>query len=99
VGNALTLADVRLFPTLVRFDLVYHTHFKCNLRRLVDYPNLWGYTRDIYSLPGVSSTINVEHIKRHYYRSHASINPFRIVPIGPDLDFEEPQDRAERFAR
>lgn len=96
-GSSLTEADVRLFPTLVRFDLVYNTHFKCNVRRIIDYPNLWAYTRDIYSMRGVAETIDISHIKDHYYRSHDSINPFRIVPAGPDIDFTEPQDRAVRF--
>jgi putative glutathione S-transferase len=96
-GSALTEADVRLFTTLLRFDLVYHTHFKCNLRRLVDYPNLWGFTRDVYGLSGVAETVNVEHIKKHYYCSHESINPFHIIPIGPELDFRAPHDRAGRF--
>jgi putative glutathione S-transferase len=93
-GEQLTEADVRLFTTLVRFDAVYVTHFKCNLRRLVDYPNLWAYTRDIHALPGVSETVNMEHIKRHYYESHRQINPLGIVPEGPSLDFEAPHDRA-----
>ncbi len=97
-GNTLTEADIRLFPTLVRFDLVYHTHFKCNLRRLSDYPNLWGFTRDIFGLPGVADTVNVTHIKHHYFRSHTSINPYRIVPIGQEVDFLAPNDRAVRFA-
>jgi glutathionyl-hydroquinone reductase len=97
-GAVLTEADVRLFPTLLRLDLVYHTHFKCNVRRLVDYQNLWGYTRDIYALPGVVDTINIEHIKRHYYCSHEAINPFRIVARGPDIDFSLPNDRERRFA-
>lgn len=93
-GNQLTLSDIRLFTTLVRFDAVYHTHFKCNLRRIVDYPNLWGYTRDIYSLPGVAETTNMQHIRDHYYKSHLSINPYGIVPIGPEADLTEPHDRA-----
>src|SRR5262249_16490707 len=76
-------ADIRLFTTLVRFDEVYHGHFKCNSRRLVDYPNLWAFTRDIFQLPGVASTVNMEHIKRHYYESHRTINPTGIVPVGP----------------
>ena len=80
LGDALTEADWRLFTTLVRFDAVYHGHFKCNLRRLVDYPNLWGYTRDLYQLPGVAATVELDQIKRHYYCTHASINPTRIVP-------------------
>src|SRR5690606_28358360 len=83
LGDQLTEADVRLFTTLLRFDLVYHTHFKCNLRRLADYQNLWGFTRDIYSLDGVAETVNISHIKDHYYRSHRSVNPYGIVPIGP----------------
>ena len=92
-GDQLTEADVRLFTTLVRFDCVYVSHFKCNVRRLVDYPNLWGYTRDIFQLPGVAETVNLEHIKRHYFESHRQINPFGIVPDGPDVDFEIPHGR------
>ena len=94
VGNQLTEADVRLFTTLVRFDAVYYSHFKCNRQRLVDYPSLWGYTRDLYQVPGVAETVNLDHIKRHYYRSHVTINPTRIVPLGPQLDFTAPHDRA-----
>ncbi len=93
-GDRITEADWCLFPTLVRFDAVYHGHFKCNLRRVVDYPNLWGYLRDLYGQPGVAETVNMDHIKKHYYRSHESINPTRIVPKGPVLDFNEPHDRA-----
>jgi len=93
VGDVLTEADWRLFPTLVRFDPVYVGHFKCNLRRLVDYPNLWGYTRELYQMPGVAETIRMEFVRGHYYRSHESINPFRIVPIGPEVDFTEPHGR------
>lgn len=92
-GDRATETDLCLFPTLVRFDAVYHGHFKCNLRRIVDYPNLWGYLRDVYQLPGVAETVNMDHIKRHYYRSHESINPTRIVPKGPVLDFTEPHGR------
>ena len=92
-GERVTEADWCLFPTLVRFDSVYHGHFKCNLRRIVDYPNLWDYTRDLYQRPGVAETVNMEHIKKHYYRSHESVNPTRIVPKGPILDFTEPHDR------
>ncbi len=92
-GDTFTEADVRLFTTLVRFDSVYVTHFKCNLRRIVDYPNLWGYTREIYQMPGVAETVNMEHIKRHYFESHRHINPFGIVPDGPELDFEQPHGR------
>jgi putative glutathione S-transferase len=93
LGGALTEADWRLFPTLVRFDAVYNGHFKCNLRRIVDYPNLWGYTRELYQLPGIAATVELEEIKRHYYGTHPSINPSRIVPPGPLLDFESPHGR------
>ena len=86
-GHQLTEADIRLFTTLVRFDAVYHGHFKCNLRRIVDYPALWRFTRDIYALPGVAETVNLEHIKRHYYESHTAINPTGVVPLGPVIDF------------
>jgi putative glutathione S-transferase len=92
-GDVLTEADVRLFTTLVRFDAVYVTHFKCNIRRLVDYPNLSGYARDIYQVPGVAETVKMEHIKRHYFESHRHINPFGIVPEGPELDFGAPHGR------
>ncbi|MEO6574297.1 MAG: glutathione S-transferase family protein [Polyangiaceae bacterium] len=87
VGDALTEADVRLFTTLVRFDAVYFGHFKCNLRRIADYPRLWAYARSIYQLPFVAPTVSFDHIKEHYYRSHASINPTRIVPLGPVQDW------------
>jgi glutathionyl-hydroquinone reductase len=93
-GNRLTEADIRLFTTLIRFDAVYVGHFKCNLRRIVDYPNLSAYTRDIYQLPGVAGTVNFGHIKRHYYESHPSVNPTGIVPVGPVLDFAAPHGRA-----
>jgi len=93
VGHQLTEADIKLFPTLVRFDAVYFGHFKCNLRRLVDYPNLWGYTRDLYSRPGFGDTVDFDHIKRHYYATHDNINPTRIVPKGPDLDWTAPHKR------
>jgi putative glutathione S-transferase len=93
-GDRVTEADWCMFPTLVRFDSVYHGHFKCNLRRIVDYPNLWGYLRDLYQQPGVAETFNMDHIKKHYYGSHESINPTRIVPKGPILDFTGPHDRA-----
>jgi putative glutathione S-transferase len=86
-GNRLTEADVCMFTTLVRFDAVYHGHFKCNVRRIVDYPNLWRYLREIYNLDGVRETVDIEHIKLHYYGSHRSINPTGIVPKGPALDF------------
>jgi putative glutathione S-transferase len=93
LGKRLTEADWRLFTTLVRFDSVYHGHFKCNRRRIVDYPNLWAYTRDLYQTPGVAETVRLDHITRHYYYSHDTINPHRIVPIGPVLDFLEPHGR------
>ncbi|MDE1184532.1 glutathione S-transferase family protein [Paraburkholderia sp.] len=93
-GARLTEADIRLFTTLIRFDAVYFGHFKCNLRRISDYPNLAAYTRDIYQLPGIAATVNFEHIKRHYYASHRSVNPTGIVPLGPVQDFDAPHDRA-----
>jgi putative glutathione S-transferase len=85
--------DWRLFCTLVRFDAVYHGHFKCNLRRIVDYPALSGYLRDLYQQPGVAATVRIDHIKRHYYMTHDAINPTRIVPLGPELDFSAPHGR------
>jgi len=96
-GDRLTETDWRLFTTLVRFDPVYYVHFKCNLRRIADYPNLWNYTRELYQLPGVAETVNLAQIKRHYYASHANINPSRIVPKGPVIDFSAPHDRAHKF--
>ncbi len=92
-GARQTEADWRLFPTLLRFDLVYVGHFKCNLRRLQDYPNLWSYTRELYQTPGVAATVDVEHIKKHYYMSHKAINPTGIVPRGPLVDFAAPPTR------
>ena len=96
VGDRLTEADLRLFPTLIRFDAVYVAHFKCNKRRIIDYPNLSNYLRELYQLPGVAETVNFHHIKWHYYHSHTSINPLGIVPKGPELDFLAPHDR-DRF--
>jgi putative glutathione S-transferase len=93
MGARLTEADWRLFPTLMRFDPVYHLHFKCNAKRIIDYPNLWAYTRDLYQTPGVAATVNMNHIVRHYHYSHETINPHRIIPINPDLDFDEPHGR------
>lgn len=93
VGATLTEADWRLFTTLLRFDPVYNGHFKCNLKRLVDFPALWGYTRELYQYPGVSATVNMRHIKHHYYRSHTQINPTGVVPAGPLIDFEAPHQR------
>ncbi|MGT2687203.1 glutathione S-transferase family protein [Streptococcus porcinus] len=87
VGNQMTEADIRLFTTLVRFDSVYYGHFKCNLNRLVDYPNLWNYTKRIYNLDGIESTVNMDHIKTHYYGSHKTINPNGIIPKGPMIDW------------
>jgi len=92
-GNDITEADWRLFTTLVRFDSVYVGHFKTNLKRLVDYPNLWAYTRELYQHSGVAQTVDMFHIKQHYYRSHETINPTRVVPKGPLLDFEAPHNR------
>jgi putative glutathione S-transferase len=96
-GNRIIEADWRLFCTLVRFDVVYHGHFKCNLRRIIDYPNLQGYLLDLYQQPGIADTVNIDHIKRHYYMTHTKINPTRIVPIGPVLDLGRPHNR-ERLA-
>ncbi|MGB0797920.1 MAG: glutathione S-transferase family protein [Planktomarina sp.] len=93
MGEHLTEADWRLFPTLVRFDSVYHLHFKCNRKRIVDYPTLWAYTRDLYQHPGVAETVNMNHIVRHYHYSHDTINPYRIVPTNPILDWMEPHHR------
>ena len=93
LGAQPTEADWRLFPTLLRFDPVYVGHFKTNRRRLVDYPNLWGYTRDLYQWPGIASTIQLDHAKKHYYQSHKTLNPTGIVPVGPELDFTQPHHR------
>ena len=92
-GPAITESDWRLFVTLVRFDAVYVGHFKCNLRRIADYPNLSGYLRDLYQVPGVAETVNMDHIKRHYYMTHPEINPTRIVPAGPVQDLTQPHGR------
>ncbi len=92
-GDGITEADWRLFPTLVRFDAVYVGHFKCSKRRIVDYPNLWGYLRDLYQQPGIAATVKLEHVKHHYYASHETINPTRIVPEGPHIDFDQTHDR------
>jgi len=96
VGNQLTEADWRLFTTLLRFDAVYVGHFKCNLRRIADYPNLSNYLRELYQYPGIAETVNMGHIKQHYYTSHPMINPTGIVPAGPELELDAPHDR-ERF--
>ena len=92
-GERMTESDWRLFPTLIRFDAVYHGHFKCNLRRIADYVNLWPYLRDLYQHDEVASTVNFDHIKRHYYFTHEHINPTRIVPIGPEMDLTAPHGR------
>lgn len=97
-GNTLTEADIRLWTTLVRFDPVYHTHFKCDKRRLSDYTNLFGFLRDIYQLPGIATTVNLPHIRHHYYRSHGTINPHGIISIGPEQDLTTPHGR-DRFGR
>lgn len=96
LGEWITEADIRLWVTLARFDVVYYSHFKANLRRLTDYPNLWAYARDLYSRPAFRDTTNFDHIKRHYYVTHSHINPSRIVPDGPLLDWDAPHERAGR---
>ncbi len=93
LGDWLTECDWRLFTTLIRFDPVYHLHFKCNRRRLIDYPDLWAYTRALYQWPGVRDTVKIDHIVRHYHYSHDTINPHRILPINPILDYDEPHGR------
>ena len=95
-GSSLTEADWRLFTTLLRFDAVYVGHFKCNLRRIADYPNLWGYLRDLYQVQGIAETVSMVHIKRHYYESHKTINPTGVVPVGPWLDFDAPHSREDK---
>jgi putative glutathione S-transferase len=96
-GNQITLADWCFFTTLFRFDLAYHGIFKCNLKRLVDYPNLWNYLRDLYQQPGVKQMCNVDHVKQLYYAGLPEINPNRIVPKGPEIDFDLPSDRTHQF--
>ncbi|XP_010494562.1 PREDICTED: uncharacterized protein LOC104771697 [Camelina sativa] len=96
-GNTFTEADIRLFVTLIRFDEVYAVHFKCNKRLLREYPNIFNYIKDIYQIKGMSSTVNMEHIKQHYYGSHPTINPFGIIPHGPNIDYSSPHDR-DRFS-
>lgn len=92
-GEHITEADWCMFTTLLRFDAVYYVHFKCNVRRVVDYPNLWNYLKELYQVPGVKETCNLDHIKRHYYKSHPKVNPTRIVPIGPLINFDAPHNR------
>jgi glutathionyl-hydroquinone reductase len=94
-GDRLTEADWRLFTTLVRFDSVYFGHFKCNLRSLTDYENIWAYTCELYQHPGIANTVDFTHIKRHYYESHTSLNPSKLVPVGPVLDFRIGQERTK----
>jgi glutathionyl-hydroquinone reductase len=95
VGDSITEADIRLFTTLVRFDAVYHGHFKCNRNKLTELPVLWAYARDLFQTPGFGDTVDFDHIKRHYYATHEAINPTRIVPLGPDLSgWHQPHDRA-----
>jgi len=94
-GDRLTEADICMFTTLVRFDAVYHTHFMCNHNLIREYDNLWPYLRDLYQIPGVAETVDMDHIKEHYYTTHPDVNPKRIVPMGPDLEFEAPHDRDE----
>jgi putative glutathione S-transferase len=96
LGVRITEADWRLFTTLLRFDAVYHLHFKCNRARLIDYPNLWAYARELYQWPGVAATVNMDHIVRHYHYSHETINPHRIIPINPVIDWSEPHGRDQR---
>ena len=93
-GATITEADWRLFPTLIRFDAVYYSHFKCNWRHIYEYPNLSGYVRDLYQQPGVAETVSLAQIKRHYYHSQKQVNPTGIVPVGPQLDFSAPHNRA-----
>lgn len=93
MGDVITEADWRLFTTLIRFDPVYHLHFKCNRNRIVDYPNLWAYTRELYQWAGVADTVNMDHIVRHYHYSHETINPHRIIPVNPVLDYAAPHMR------
>lgn len=94
VGDRITEADWRLFTTLIRFDAVYHGHFKCNRQRIEDFPNIKEFVRELYQWPGVKETVNFEHIKGHYYRSHTTINPTQVVPVGPDIDYDRPHQRS-----
>ena len=96
-GNSLTEADWFLFTTLLRFDAVYHYHFKCNVARIRDLPNLWNYLKALYQMPGVAETCDMDHIKQHYYRSHPQVNPSGVVPAGPLLDLSGPHDRGRAF--
>lgn len=97
VGSTLTEADWRLFTTLIRFDPVYHGHFKCNIKQIADYPNLFGYMKELYQHPGIAETVNFDHIKRHYYYSHTMINPTQVVPVGPQQDLMSPHGRDKQY--
>ena len=97
LGDQITEADWRLFTTLIRFDAVYVGHFKCNLKRIADYPNLSNYLRELYQLPGIAETVDIDYIKRHYYYSHTSVNPTQLIPKGPVLNFDSPHDRVSKF--
>ena len=98
VGTKITEADWRLFTTLIRFDAVYHGHFKCNKKQIADYPNIYGYMKELYQVPGIAETVNFDHIKRHYYYSHTMINPTQVIPVGPQQDLMSPHGRDEIFA-
>ncbi len=98
MGARLTEADWRFYPTLIRFDPVYHTHFKCNHKWLREYPNLWAYTRELFQMPGIADTGNIDHNVRHYHYSHKSINPHRIIPINPIIDYDEPHGRDRNYS-
>jgi len=98
-GDQFTEADIRLFMTLIRFDIVYYGHFKCNRQRIADFPNLSNYVRDVYQLPGVAATVDLWHAKHHYYGSHPQINPTGIVPLGPEVDYNRPHNRESRFPK
>ena len=93
VGSTITEADWRLFTTLIRFDAVYHGHFKCNMKQIADYPNIFGYMKELYQVPGIAETVNFDHIKRHYYYSHTMINPTQVIPVGPEQDLLSPHGR------
>ena len=93
LGDKITESDIRFFTTLIRFDMVYYVHFKCNLRMIKDYPNLSGYLRSLYQIPEIKKTCHFDHIKEHYYKSHRFINPSGIVPLGPELDLDAPHKR------
>jgi len=99
IGDQLTEADVRLFTTLIRFDVVYFGHFKCNKKHVYEYPNIWNYVKELYQIPEIKETVNFQHIKHHYYESHISINPFSIVPLGPEINFDAPHDRNDKFPK